>query len=136
MSFLRSLGRTRPIEDVLAQGESGLDRPLTQLLFGLEPSTFGIAGVLTAAAVVFFAYTGFEAVANLGEETRRPQRDLPLGLLGTLGISTVLYLGVAFVVTGMVDYREISEGAPIADAFRTAGSVGPRPWSRSRPWPG
>jgi basic amino acid/polyamine antiporter, APA family len=103
------------------EGESGLSRPLTQVVLGLEPSAFGVAGVLTAAAVVFFAYTGFEAVANLGEETRRPQRDLPLGLLGTLGISTLLYVGVSFVVVGMVDYRQIDEAAPIADAFDAVG---------------
>ena len=56
------------------------------MIAGLEPAAFGIGGILTAAAVVFFAYTGFEAVANLGEETKRPGRDLPLGLLGTLGV--------------------------------------------------
>ena len=105
-----------------AEGESGLTQPLSQLLFGLEPSAFGVAGVLTAAAVVFFAYTGFEAVANLGEETRRPSRDLPLGLFGTLAISTVLYVAVSFVVVGMVDYREIDPGAPIASAFSAVGA--------------
>ena len=105
-----------------AEGDSGLTRPLSQLLFGLEPSAFGMAGVLTAAAVVFFAYTGFEAVANLGEETRRPSRDLPLGLLGTLAVSTVLYVAVSFVVVGMVDYRQIDAGAPIASAFSSVGA--------------
>ncbi|WP_428963439.1 amino acid permease [Micromonospora fluostatini] len=104
-------------------GESGLAQPLTQVLFGLEPSVFGIAGVLSAAAVVFFAYTGFEAVANLGEETRRPGRDLPLGLLGTLGLSAVLYVGVSFVVVGMVPYTEIDRGAPIAAAFNAVGAT-------------
>ncbi len=104
-----------------AEGVSGIRQPLVQALFGVEPSAFGVAGILTAAAVVFFAYTGFEAVANLGEETRRPNRDLPLGLLGTLGISSLLYAGVSFVIVGMVDYREIDEGAPIADAFDQVG---------------
>ena len=108
---------SQPAQD----GASGLTRPLTQVLLGVEPQAFGVAGILTAAAVVFFAYTGFEAVANLGEETRRPQRDLPLGLLGTLGISTALYVGVSFVVVGMVDYRQIDEAAPIADAFDQVG---------------
>ena len=108
----------RPIED----DTSGLTQPLSQALFGIEPSAFGVAGVLTAAAVVFFAYTGFEAVANLGEETRRPARDLPLGLFGTLGISALLYVAVSFVVVGMVDYREIDPGAPIASAFSAVGA--------------
>lgn len=108
-----------------APTEGGYEQPLVQALFGLQQSAFGIAGVLTAAAVVFFAYTGFEAVANLGEETRRPARDMPRGLLGTLVLATVLYVGVAFVVVGMVDYRTIDVGAPISDAFRTAGA----PWA-------
>jgi APA family basic amino acid/polyamine antiporter len=102
-------------------GESGLTRPLIQAIAGLDPVSFGIGGVLTAAAVVFFSYTGFEAVANLSEETRKPSRDLPLGLLGTLGLATVLYVGVSFVVVGMVDYRQIDPGAPIADAFDQVG---------------
>ena len=104
------------------QGESGLAQPLIQAVFGLTPTAFGITGVLAAAAVVFFAYTGFEAVANLGEETRRPSRDLPLGLLGTLVICTLLYAGVSFVLTGMVDYRQLDEGAPIASAFDAVGA--------------
>jgi APA family basic amino acid/polyamine antiporter len=101
---------------------SGLTRPLSQVAFGIEPTAFGVAGVLTAAAVVFFAYTGFEAIANLGEETRRPARDLPLGILGTLAISTVLYMGVSFVMVGMIRYDRIDEGAPIASAFRAVGA--------------
>ncbi len=100
---------------------SGLDQPLISAVAGLEPAVFGIGGVLTAAAVVFFSYTGFEAVANLSEETRRPARDIPLGLLGTLGLATALYLGVSFVLVGMVDYRDIDPGAPIADAFDQVG---------------
>lgn len=109
---------SRPVEE----GTSGLKQPLSQALFGIEPTAFGFAGVLTAAAVVFFAYTGFEAVANLGEETRRPSRDLPLGLLGTLGVCTLLYVGVSFVITGMVPYTELDEGAPIASAFDAVGA--------------
>jgi APA family basic amino acid/polyamine antiporter len=101
---------------------TGVRQPLVQAILGLEPSAFGIAGVFTAAAVVFFAYTGFEAVANLGEETRRPARDLPLGLLGTLAICSVLYIGVSLVVTGMVNYRDIDVSAPIADAFDHVGA--------------
>jgi len=108
----------QPVEE----GTSGLHQPLSQALFGIEPTAFGIAGVLTAAAVVFFSYTGFEAVANLGEETRKPSRGLPLGLLGTLGICTVLYVGVSLVLTGMVDYRQLNEGAPIASAFEAVGA--------------
>jgi len=110
-----------PAAAPVKEGTSGLKQPLGQALFGIEPSAFGFAGILTAAAVVFFAYTGFEAVANMGEETRKPARDLPLGLLGTLGLCTVLYIGVSFVLTGMVSYTKISEGAPIANAFEQVG---------------
>jgi APA family basic amino acid/polyamine antiporter len=103
------------------EGGGGLHQPLISTIAGLEPAVFGVGGVLTAAAVVFFSYTGFEAVANLSEETRRPGRDLPLGLLGTLGLATVLYIGVSFVLVAMVDYPDIDEGAPIADAFDQVG---------------
>ena len=71
--------------------------------------------------MVFFAYSGFEAVANLGEETENPGRDMPRGLIATLVICTVLYLLVCVVLTGMVNYRDISEGAPISDAFSQVG---------------
>jgi len=110
-----------PHAEPVKQSVSGLKQPLSQAVFGISPSAYGMAGVLTAAAVVFFAYTGFEAVANLGEETRRPKRDLTFGLLGTLALCTVLYIGVSFVVTGMVSYKKIDEGAPIASAFDAVG---------------
>ena len=104
-----------------SESGGGLDQPLISAVAGLEPAVFGIGGVLPAAAVVFFSYTGFEAVANLSEETKRPSRDIPLGLLGTLGLATALYIGVSFVLVGMVDYRDIDPGAPIADAFDQVG---------------
>jgi APA family basic amino acid/polyamine antiporter len=100
---------------------SGLAQPLWQFATGADPTAYGVTGVLVAAAVVFFAYSGFEAVANLGEETENPGRDMPRGLIGTLAICTVLYLLVCLVLTGMVDYRTLSEGAPISDAFRHVG---------------
>ncbi|WP_286176068.1 amino acid permease [Arthrobacter sp. NEB 688] len=111
-----------PPAQPVKEGTSGLKQPVSQALFGIEPTAFGFAGVLTAAAVVFFAYTGFEAVANLGEETKKPSRDLPLGLLGTLGICTLLYVGVSFVITGMVPYSQLNVGAPIASAFDAVGA--------------
>jgi APA family basic amino acid/polyamine antiporter len=92
-----------PAQPVPGGGTSGLGRPLSQVMFGIAPSAFGVAGILTAAAVVFFAYTGFEAVANLSEETKRPARDMPLGLLGTLALSTVLYV-VVWLLIGLVLY--------------------------------
>lgn len=105
-----------------ASGDTaGLQAPLWQALSGVQPSSFGLAGVLFAAAVVFFAYSGFEAVANLGEETKKPARDMPLGLLGTLAICTVLYVGVCIVITGMVHYSQLSESDAVADVFDQVG---------------
>src|SRR6478736_10049440 len=103
------------------QGVGGLKQPLWQAISGIEPASFGVTGVFVAAAVVFFAYSGFEAVANLGEETKNPAKDMPRGLIGTLVICTVLYLGVCLVLTGMVNYTDLSEGAPISDAFDQVG---------------
>jgi APA family basic amino acid/polyamine antiporter len=100
---------------------STLTAPLWQVLTGTTPSAFGMVGVFVAAAVVFFAYSGFEAVANLGEETKNPKRDMPLGLLGTLGICTLLYMGVCLVITGMVKYTDLSEGDAVAQVFREVG---------------
>ncbi len=100
---------------------SGLAAPLWQALSGIQPTEFGFAGVLVAAAVVFFAYSGFEAVANLGEETEKPARDMPRGLLGTLAICTLLYVGVCLVITGMVHYSQLNEGDAVADVFSQVG---------------
>ncbi|SEG97376.1 basic amino acid/polyamine antiporter, APA family [Saccharopolyspora kobensis] len=107
-----------------AETASALEQPLVQVVLGMEQSMYGIGGVFTAAAIVFFAYTGFEALANLGEETKRPKRDLPVGLLGSLIVCTLLYVLVAFVLSAMVDYRQIDEGAPLAAAFQSVG----QPW--------
>lgn len=111
-----------PSQPVPADAAKGLlQQPLWQAITGANPAAFGLSGVLVAAAVVFFAYSGFEAVANLGEETKNPSKDMPRGLIGTLIICTVLYLGVCLVLTGMVPYTALSEGAPISDAFAQVG---------------
>jgi APA family basic amino acid/polyamine antiporter len=104
-----------------AETATSLTAPLWQVLTGATPTAFGMVGVFVAAAVVFFAYSGFEAVANLGEETKNPKRDMPLGLLGTLGICTLLYMGVCLVLTGMVKYTDLSEGDAVAQVFREVG---------------
>ncbi|GAA0976816.1 amino acid permease [Acrocarpospora macrocephala] len=106
------------------EGASGLAAPLIQVLFGVTPTVFGVAGIFTAAAVVFFAYIGFDVVATAAEETRRPHRDLPIGIIASLGVCTVLYMAVSLVVVGMRHYSQLSETAPLADAFKAAG----QPW--------
>ncbi len=86
---------------------------------------FGPAGIVRGAGIIFFAYIGFDAVATAAEEVRRPQRDLPLGILGALVISTLLYLGVAAVLTGMVKYTALDIPSPVATALILRGF----PWA-------
>ncbi|MFI6942404.1 amino acid permease [Streptomyces sp. NPDC050418] len=100
---------------------SGLAAPLIQTIFGWAPTNFGVMGIFTAAAVVFFAFIGFDIVATAAEETKNPQRDVPRGILGSLLICTVLYVLVSIVVTGMQKYTELSTDAPLADAFKAVG---------------
>ncbi|GAA2415535.1 amino acid permease [Actinomadura vinacea] len=99
----------------------GLKAPLMQVLFGISPVSYGWFGVFAAIAVVFFAYIGFDIVATAAEEARRPQRDLPLGLIGSLVITAVLYAAVSLVVVGMQNYSQLSVEAPLADAFKAVG---------------
>jgi APA family basic amino acid/polyamine antiporter len=91
---------------------------------GVSTGTFGISGIFTGAALVFFAFIGFDIVATAAEETRNPQRDIPRGILGSLVICTVLYVAVSLVVTGMVKYNKITISAPLAEAFRSVGRPG------------
>jgi APA family basic amino acid/polyamine antiporter len=89
---------------------------------GLPLGTFGVGGILTAAALVFFAFIGFDIVATAAEETKNPQRDMPRGIFGSLAICTGLYVVVSLVITGMVRYDRISVEAPLAAAFRDVGA--------------
>jgi basic amino acid/polyamine antiporter, APA family len=91
---------------------------------GLAPGAFGVSGIFTGAALVFFAYIGFDIVATAAEETKNPQRDMPIGIFASLGICTVLYVAVSLVVTGMVKYTDIKVDAPLAEAFRSVGHPG------------
>jgi APA family basic amino acid/polyamine antiporter len=75
-------------------------------------------GMLAGAAVIFFAYIGFDAVSTQAEEARNPQRDVPIAIIASLALCTVLYIAVAAVVTGMVKYNAIDINAPVADAFK------------------
>jgi APA family basic amino acid/polyamine antiporter len=81
----------------------------------------GFAGVGAAAAIIFFAYIGFDAVSTTAEEAQNPQRDLPISIIASLTICTVLYIAVAAVLTGLVPSTEIDIHAPVADALRLAG---------------
>ena len=78
---------------------------------------FGFSGVIQGAAIIFFAYIGFDQAATTAQEARNPQRDLPIGILAALVISTVLYIVMAAVMTGMVDYTKLDVAAPVAVAL-------------------
>lgn len=82
---------------------------------------YGFSGVITGAAVIFFAYIGFDAVSTAAQEAKNPQRDMPIGIMGSLAICTVLYILVAGIMVGLVDYKELtSAAAPIAVAIDAA----------------
>jgi APA family basic amino acid/polyamine antiporter len=82
---------------------------------------YGFPGVLRGAAYIFFAYIGFDSVSTHAEEARNPQRDVPIGIITSLALCTVLYILVAGVLTGMVRYDQIDIDAPVANAFAQRG---------------
>lgn len=81
------------------------------------PGQFGMDGVVRAAAIVFFAYIGFDAVSTAAGEAVNPQRDMPIGILGSLAICTVIYIIVCAVLTGMLPYTELGTAKPVATAL-------------------
>ena len=82
---------------------------------------YGATGVFKGAAYIFFAYIGFDSVSTHAEEARNPQRDVPIGIIASLALCTVLYILVAAVLTGMVPYNQIDLDAPVAQAFAARG---------------
>jgi APA family basic amino acid/polyamine antiporter len=85
------------------------------------PRTFGWDGVVAAAGVIFFAYIGFDAVSTTAQEARNPQRDMPIGILGSLVVCTILYILVSGIMTGIVDYPRLNVAEPIAVAIEATG---------------
>ena len=85
---------------------------------------FGFSGIGAGAAYIFFAYIGFDAVSTTAQEAKNPQRDLPIGIIASLLICTVLYIAVSAVLTGMVPWREVNIEAPVARAFLDRGLIG------------
>jgi APA family basic amino acid/polyamine antiporter len=95
-------------------------------LFGQTGPAGEPVGMLAGAAIVFFAYIGFDSVSTHAEEARNPSRDVPIGIIVSLVLCTILYILVAGVLTGMVPYSEINIDAPVSDAFRQVGL----PWAQ------
>jgi len=81
----------------------------------------GFSGVLTGAAIVFFTYIGFDSVSTAAEECRRPQRDLPFGIIMTLVVCAVLYISVALTLTGIANWKTLDNAAPVANALKALG---------------
>lgn len=93
-------------------------------VFYVEPTNwkpftpFGTSGILSGAALVFFAYLGFDAVSSAAEEVKNPQRNMPIGIIGSLLICTVLYVAVSLVLTGMVPYTDLNVSNPVSFAMQ------------------
>jgi basic amino acid/polyamine antiporter, APA family len=81
----------------------------------------GFTGISSAAAIIFFAYVGFDAVSTAAEETRNPQRDMPIGIIASLIICSLIYIAVALVLTGMLPYQRLNTAEPLATAFSALG---------------
>jgi amino acid transporter/polyhydroxyalkanoate synthesis regulator phasin len=104
-------------------GLFGLDQWLTSIDDSVRSpfAPYGLSGIMLGAAIVFFAYIGFDSISTHAEEARRPARDVPVGILASLILCTILYIGVAAVITGMVPYPSIDADAAVAAAFRQVG---------------
>jgi len=98
-----------------------IGRALWDVITGNSHSRYGIGGVIHGAAVIFFAYLGFEAVSTAGAESRNPAKDMPIGILGALVICTVLYIATSAVLVGIVPYPSLDNPAPIATAVNQIG---------------
>jgi len=88
----------------------------------------GFPGVMTGAAIVFFTYIGFDSVSTAAEECRRPQRDLPFGIIMTLVVCAILYIAVSLVLTGIAPWNTLNNAAPVANALKSLGFNGVRQW--------
>lgn len=99
-------------------------RAMGDVITGAKTSRYGLTGVIHAAAIIFFAYVGFEAVSTAGAEARNPARDMPIGIIGALVICTILYIATSAVLVGIVPYASLDNPAPIATAVDQLGM----PW--------
>ncbi len=125
--YINTANYTPFVPDAVPAAEVGgnwLTSPLIQVISGFSPTTYGLGGIFAGASIVFFAYIGFDVVATTAEEAENPQRDLPIGIIASLIICTILYIAVALVITGMVHYDHINPKAALATAFEDVGKGG------------
>jgi len=103
-------------------GSMGMERWLGNIDNSVRSpfAPYGLSGIMLGAAIVFFAYIGFDAISTHSEEARKPQRDVPIGILASLAICTVMYIAVSAVITGMQKYPTIDQNAAVASAFGDA----------------
>lgn len=117
-----------PPSEPAASSDSGvsavMNQPLWQWATGMTPSIYGVAGIISGAALVFFAFLGFDVVATMSEEAINPKRNVPLGIGVGMGLIIVLYTLVAIVTTGMVSYKDLAKQASpsLATAFEMVGA--------------
>ncbi|MFT4147335.1 MAG: amino acid permease [Micrococcaceae bacterium] len=116
-----------PPSQAAQAGSTGSDvwgQPLLQFISGMQPAHYGIMGIMSGAALVFFAFIGFDIVATSAEEVENPQKNLPRGIFGGLAIVTTLYILVSLVVTGMVPYTELAKAKDpsLSTAFMEVGA--------------
>jgi hypothetical protein len=116
---VREAGKAKASQPWGILGYFGLDRWLLPLDDATRSpfAPYGFSGLMVGASFVFFAFIGFDSISTHAEEARRPQRDVPIGILVSLILCTLLYIAVAAVITGMVPYPDIDIHAPIAAAF-------------------
>ncbi|CAA9468908.1 MAG: Uncharacterized amino acid permease, GabP family [uncultured Rubrobacteraceae bacterium] len=114
--FFISTANLTPFIPPAKPGGEELQVYLLPSLLGID-TIYGVTGIFTAAALVFFAYIGFDIVATTSEEARNPQRDLPIAILGSLAICTVFYVLASIVFTGLVPYDTLATAAPAATAL-------------------
>src|SRR5205823_1853299 len=108
-------------------GHLGLNRSLAKVDDATR-STFlpyGVSGMMLGAALVFFAFIGFDSISTHSEEAIRPQRDVPFGIIASLVVCTILYIGVAAIITGMEPYPDIDTKAAVASAFDRQAKAAP-----------
>lgn len=113
-------------------GYVGLNESLTKIDDSVRSNfmPFGISGLMLGASIVFFAFIGFDSISTHSEEAIKPQRDVPIGIVASLVVCTILYLAVSAVITGMVPYPDINAKTAVASAFSDRAKIDGNPAPR------